>query len=424
MAKVKKIYDTIHGFIPINENIQKIIDTPEFQRLRDLKQLGATNYVFPSANHTRFEHSIAVSHLGKKMIENIKKNQPYLSISKRDIELIEIAGLIHDIGHGPFSHLWDHYVILKGEKEHEERGCDIFKNMIEKYNLDISDEEFEIICELINPSKENVNKWYYQIIANKQCQLDVDKIDYIQRDSFYIGEIGQNNNFKRLITDVRAAVTNKTEVFDGQEEIRQLTWCHKLNYEIFSLFTTRYRLHKSVYTHHAVKSHEYIIIDILNNLHDLLLKGKVDFIDLTDSVVFCKLCAVKSTSTKRLLSRDIPTFIGETIIPKKYENKKFLEETYPKRIANIIIDKIQIKFSSGNYNPMNEIFYYNSKNSGMLGAFFGEKIKPTWCNVEFNETILRCYDNAGKKTTEESKYISTKDVMTFWDNYLKELGLK
>ncbi len=407
MNKTKNIYDIIHGFIPINKNMQKIIDTSEFQRLRDLKQLGATNYVFPSATHTRFEHSIAVSYLGKTMIENIKKNQPLLNISQRDIDLIEIAGLIHDIGHGPFSHLWDNYVISKDEKDHEERGCDIFKNMIKKYKLGIGDEEFEIICELINPSKKNVNKWYYQIIANKQCQLDVDKIDYIQRDSFYIGEIGQNNNFKRLITDVRVVFV------DGENT---LAWCHKLNYEIFSLFTTRYRLHKSVYTHHAVKSHEYIILDILNNLHDLLLKGKVDFIELTDSVVFCKLCKIKSSSTKRLMSRDIPSFIGETIVPKNYENEKFLKEKYPKRIANIIIDKIQIKFSSSNYNPMNEIYYYKDD--------VVEKIKPSWCNVEFNETILRCYDNSGKKNTKETKHISNKEIIAFWDNYLKELGLQ
>lgn len=412
MDKVKKIYDTIHGFIPISKNIQKIIDTPEFQRLRDLKQLGATNYVFPSATHTRFEHSIAVSYLGKTMIENIKKNQPELNISQRDIELIEIAGLIHDIGHGPFSHLWDHYVIFKDEKEHEERGCDIFKNMIKKYKLDIGDEEFEQICEIMNPSIKNKNIWYYQIIANKQCQLDVDKIDYIQRDSFYIGEIGQNSNFKRLITDVR--------VVETKENTFELAWCHKLNYEIFSLFTTRYRLHKSIYTHHAVKSHEYIIIDILKNLYDLLLKGKIDFIDLTDSVVFCKLCSIKSKASLRLMSRDIPSFIGEIIIPKDFENKKLLKETYPKRIANIIIDKIQIKFSSSNYNPMNEIYYYNSSKSRDRG----EKIKPTWCNVEFNETILRCYNNSGKNDTEETKHVSNNEVIDFWNNYLKELKLK
>jgi HD superfamily phosphohydrolase len=406
MAKVKKIFDPIHGFIPINANIQVIIDTPEFQRLRDLKQLGATNYVFPSATHTRFEHSIAVSYLGKTMIENIKKNQPELNISQRDIELIEIAGLIHDIGHGPFSHLWDNYVISKGEPEHEERGCAIFKKMIKTYNFNISDYEFEIICNIINPMGENIHYWYYQIIANKQCQLDVDKIDYIQRDSFYIGETGQNGNFKRLIVDVKVVSIGNT---------MELAWCHKLNYEIFSLFTTRYRLHKLVYTHHAVKSHEYVIMGILNNLHDKLVEKKINFIDLTDSVVFCKLCSIKSSAMKRLMTRDIPNFIGEIIVPKNISDG-FLEETYPKRIANIIIDKIQIKFSTSSFNPMNEIYYYRGD--------IVEKIKPTWCNIEFNETLLRCYNNAGKKNTNEIKHISNKEVINFWNNYLKELGLQ
>ena len=233
----------------------------------------------------------------------------------------------------------------------------------------------------------------------------------------HIGEIGQNSNFSRLLTDVRVVITNANEITEGAEEKYELAWCDKLNYEIFSLFTTRYRLHKSVYTHHAVKSHEYIIIDILKSFHDLLLKGKIDFIDLTDSVVFCKLCALKSPATKRLMSRDIPTFIGEVVVPKNYENKKLMPWVFPKIIGNIIIDKIQIKFSSGNYNPMNEIYYYNSSNN------HGKKMKPTWCNVEFNETILRCYDNAGKKNTGESKHFEKKNIQEFWEKYLKELEL-
>ena len=89
-------------------------------------------------------------------------------------------------GHGPFSHLWDNYVIFNNEDEHEERSCIIISNMIEKYNLPISDSERNLICEMINPSKENERKWLYQIVANKRCQLDVDKIDYIQRDSLYL----------------------------------------------------------------------------------------------------------------------------------------------------------------------------------------------------------------------------------------------
>ena len=77
----KKIYDPIHGFIPIGQHILDIIDTQEFQRLRDLKQLGATHYVFPSATHTRFEHSIVVSHLAMRLKKSIQKNQPSLQIT-------------------------------------------------------------------------------------------------------------------------------------------------------------------------------------------------------------------------------------------------------------------------------------------------------------------------------------------------------
>ena len=92
----KKIYDPIHGFIPIQPHLLSIIDTQEFQRLRDLKQLGATHYVFPSATHTRFEHSIGVSFLARKLMTSLQKNQPSLNITERQIQLVEIAGLNHD----------------------------------------------------------------------------------------------------------------------------------------------------------------------------------------------------------------------------------------------------------------------------------------------------------------------------------------
>ena len=81
MQDNKSIYDPIHGFIKITPLMQKIIDTSEFQRLRDLKQLGATYYVYPSATHTRFEHSIGVSHLAEIMIKSLQENQPDLGIT-------------------------------------------------------------------------------------------------------------------------------------------------------------------------------------------------------------------------------------------------------------------------------------------------------------------------------------------------------
>ena len=98
MANTKEIFDPIHGFISISPLLQMFIDTPEFQRLRDLKQLGATYYVYPSATHTRFEHSLGVCHLAGELLKNLKNNQPELSINKSQIDLVKLAALLHDLG--------------------------------------------------------------------------------------------------------------------------------------------------------------------------------------------------------------------------------------------------------------------------------------------------------------------------------------
>ncbi len=105
------ISDKVHDMIEVPENIQPIIDTEEFQRLRYLKQLGATDYVFPGATHTRFEHSLGVMHLSRKVILHLKDRQPNLKITENEIFCVSAAGLLHDLGHGPFSHVFDHQFV-------------------------------------------------------------------------------------------------------------------------------------------------------------------------------------------------------------------------------------------------------------------------------------------------------------------------
>ena len=107
----KTIFDLLHGYIEIDSEAIKIIDCKEFQRLRNIKQLGVVPLVFPSATHTRFEHSLGVYHLCNELLDKINKRQPQLSLSKKIVELIKIAGLVHDIGHGPFSHLYDQFLV-------------------------------------------------------------------------------------------------------------------------------------------------------------------------------------------------------------------------------------------------------------------------------------------------------------------------
>uniref|UniRef100_A0A667ZFZ6 HD/PDEase domain-containing protein n=1 Tax=Myripristis murdjan TaxID=586833 RepID=A0A667ZFZ6_9TELE len=99
--------DPIHGHMEIHPLLVKFIDTPQFQRLRNIKQLGAAYYVYPGASHNRFEHSIGVAYLAGQFLQALRDRQPNLGITDEDILCVQIAGLCHDLGHGPFSHLFD-----------------------------------------------------------------------------------------------------------------------------------------------------------------------------------------------------------------------------------------------------------------------------------------------------------------------------
>lgn len=99
------------SYIRLDDLCWDVIDTEEFQRLRDLKQLGSAYFVFPGASHNRFEHSIGVSYLAGKTVERFRTRQPELELTEEDARCVRIAGLCHDIGHGPFSHVFDNEFI-------------------------------------------------------------------------------------------------------------------------------------------------------------------------------------------------------------------------------------------------------------------------------------------------------------------------
>jgi putative nucleotidyltransferase with HDIG domain len=337
-----RIFDPLHGFIAITPLMKQFIDTEEFQRLRDLKQLGATVFVFPSANHTRFEHSIGVSHLAGLMAESLKKNG--YSVDERTIELIRIAGLLHDIGHGPFSHLYDDYVKNESIPEHEERGCQIIRKMVEGYDINITGEEVNEVIKMINPGEEEKYIWKYQIVANKINQLDVDKLDYIQRDSFYLG-LKCGGEYSRIINDAK--------VFELNEGKSIIAWPHKLQYEIFQLFATRYRLHKQVYNNPNVKACEIKIIEMLKVIDNI----KVDLSTYGDSIIYCKHVDIMRMS---LFQRKYPKFIGEfTFVNGRLENEFHLQfEKYMNK-NNIYYQRIQIGFG-GKRNPLKNIKYFKN----------------------------------------------------------------
>ena len=397
----------LYGFINITPRMGYIIDTPEFKRLHNLRQLGATYLVYPSANHTRFEHSLGVSHLAKKLLLSLKEKNPCLDVIDDNlIELVQLAGLIHDIGHGPFSHLYDDYIITENDMEHEERGIEIFKKMVKDNTMPFIQEEVNFIIELINPSENSKNNWLYQIIANKFCSIDVDKIDYIQRDSYHLG-FGLSEKYQRLITmcDIKE--------FDGQ---MVLAWPDKLQDEIISLFETRYRLHKKVYCHRTVKSNEYLITDLLNNI---INNNNIEFKHLYDSIISFPFNETIVNLKNKLDNREIPKMIGEKIITvcnNEDSNAKDIEIKLNEIINILMVDgiknrgimKCKIGFISGNgENPLKNVVYFNKyKKQAFKLESYSSFMAPKNCQ----EYIYRIYvDDEG----------DLSKARKLWDNLIE-----
>ncbi|MDX1813310.1 MAG: HD domain-containing protein, partial [Candidatus Bathyarchaeia archaeon] len=177
-----EIKDPVLGYVYITKAEKDVIDTYPMQRLRRLRQLAGSEYVYPGANHTRFEHCVGVMYLAGKVVENPNVSRV---VTDEEIDLARIAGLLHDVGHGPFSHVFEQLLIKDLEKTHE----DITSWIIEKSEL--SDKIAKIGYKPEEVAKLAVGKLHKpgkafldQIISSA---VDVDKQDFIVRDTFHTG---------------------------------------------------------------------------------------------------------------------------------------------------------------------------------------------------------------------------------------------
>ncbi|KAL3063932.1 hypothetical protein OYC64_000278 [Pagothenia borchgrevinki] len=276
----KVFNDPIHGSMELHPLLVKIIDTPQFQRLRYIKQLGAGYFVYPGASHNRFEHSIGVGYLAGELVKALKEKQQELDITDRDILCVQIAGLCPYIGHGPFSHVFDGMFIPKatrppgplGEKmedwKHEDASVEMFdhlvksnkdlKEMMEKYGLKLP-EDLVFIKEIIKPPADEKYKgrpeksFLYEIVANTRNGIDVDKFDYFARDCHHLG-IKNNFDHGRFIKFARVCKV------DGQKQKHICTRDKEVN-NLYDLFHTRYSLHRRAYQHKVKQIIEYMIAE-------------------------------------------------------------------------------------------------------------------------------------------------------------------
>jgi len=177
-----EIKDPVHGYVYITEAEKQIIDSFPVQRLRRLRQLAGAEYVYPGANHTRFEHCVGVMHLAGLMVEN-----PFLSryFDDEEYQLIRIAALLHDVGHGPFSHIFEHLLVKFLNKTHEDINVWIvqkseLKDIIKKLGFNVNEVAQLSVGLLHKPKRAFMD----QIIRSA---VDVDKLDFVVRDTFHTG---------------------------------------------------------------------------------------------------------------------------------------------------------------------------------------------------------------------------------------------
>ncbi len=249
--KFKILNDPIYGFITIpNSLIYDLIEHPYFQRLRRISQMGLSSLVYPGAHHSRFHHAIGCVYLMQKAVRILRFKG--IEITDDEENALYIAILLHDIGHGAFSHALEKSIV--SEINHETISLKFMEALNIEFNLQLS---LAIAIFKGNHPK----KFLYQLISS---QLDMDRLDYLKRDSFYSGVAEGNINSDRLITMLNV---HENELVIEEKGI----------YSVEKFIVGRRLMYWQVYLHKTGLAAELLLVNILKRAKELALKGEVLF---------------------------------------------------------------------------------------------------------------------------------------------------
>ena len=247
--KHKIVNDPVWGFIDLNPGILfHLIEHPYFQRLRRIRQLGFTSHVYPGANHTRFEHSIGSMYLVSTALDVLRSKG--VEITDEEAEGVTVAVLLHDLGHGPFSHALEESIV-KGIS-HEELSILFMKDLNEEFDgkLDLAIKIF---------LKQYPKHFLHQLVSS---QLDMDRLDFLKRDSFYCGVSEGVVSSDRII-----------KMLDVRND--QLVVEAKGIYSVEKFLIARRMMYWQVYLHKTVVSAERMLVNLLRRASDLVQAGQV-----------------------------------------------------------------------------------------------------------------------------------------------------
>lgn len=300
MKKKVLIKDPIYGYIQCDFEEIKVIDTEAVQRLRRIRQLAGSEFVYPAGVHTRFEHSLGVMHLSNLMAESLV-SKGYLESDA--VEMVKIAGLLHDVGHGPFSHVFEALLIRHLKKTHEDITVEIItqtslKDVVESIGLDARDVALLAVGKLQKKHKEFLS----QIISSS---IDCDKLDYILRDSYHTGGEFASIDVFRLIHTV--------DLHEGNLAV-DLVALPTLE----SFLVARVELFRSIYFHKASRAAQILLekgLEKVNEEMNIVKVSPQEYLSYDDYSMWGLMLQCKGSKPyiERLRVRDLPKVSYEKI---------------------------------------------------------------------------------------------------------------
>ena len=340
--RLLEITDPIHDFIRLNKTEHEIIDTPVFQRLRRIKQLSGAHLTYPGAQHTRFEHSLGVLHIASMAASSLNSKG---LMSTDNIENIRLAALLHDIGHGPFSHLFEE-VLQRKKQSHEEIG----KQIILKSEIGDIISKSGYDKKLIHNLAVGQSKMQYlnEIVSGA---LSADMMDYLLRDGYFTGAEHAKIDHHRL--------THSLDVYKNKLALDSSAL---VNFE--TMMISRFQMFKAVYFHKTVRAGEVMLLEAMSLAgNELGLSSlKMDeYVKLTDEVILEKLMSLPETSSDLKAARKIAT---------DYQDRKLFKCVFErslsgKSLSKKRLDEIKQKIAKKSKINSNQIFIDTSTTSSI-----------------------------------------------------------
>ncbi|CAK7320234.1 Deoxynucleoside triphosphate triphosphohydrolase SAMHD1 [Vulpes lagopus] len=389
---MKVINDPIHGHIELHPLLIRIIDTPQFQRLRYIKQLGGSYYIFPGASHNRFEHSLGVGYLAGCLVRALREKQPELQISGRDVLCVQIAGLCHDLGHGPFSHMFDGRFIPLARPNvkwtHEQGSVMMFEHLVNSNGLKAVMEQYGLIPE------EDICFIKEQITGPLETPI---------KDSLEVG--------------------NLYDMFHTRNTLHRRAYQHKVGNIIDTMITDAFLKADPYIEITGAEGKKYHISTAIDDMEA--------FTKLTDNIFLEILYSSDPNLNeareilKKIEYRDLYKYVGETKPKGKIRIERENYKSLPEEIArakpsdipleaelkaeDLIVDVINMDYGMEDKNPIDHVRFYCKSDLSKAVMITKDQVSE-FLPERFAEQLIRVYC----KKTDANTLFAVKQHFVHW----------